>query len=377
VQKIIEFLFKIILAVLSSKYFIILLLLTLFVAALRSVYVSLKTSALSRLEYSRKFSADGIFEGGELDLIEEIKNDTFFPLFFVRLDFYVPQGISIDGIGSDEGYIKLTSVFNILPRTAVRKVHRVKALRRDHYLLETAVIKYHKYIFNFSVPVELYVYPGRYDGAAVTSPDVLRAGDRISARRYIEDPFFVNSIRDYRFGDPMRSINFKATARSVSGGIYRLLSSSYDSSRDYGLMIFLDLTPYPEVCFAPGDSERLLEEGLAAACYIFRETVLCGGKVGFATNVAVGTKKFTHCECGRGSLHVKRMLETFSEITAYRRRDFSFNALVHLLIPTLPRDVDVYVITPYADPQLCRTVNEIGCLRGVSLIRYGIGGGSK
>ncbi len=356
--------------VVTSVYFLIFILTLLLALVIRRGYVSLKLVALGTLSYSRHFSVDGVFEGGEVELIEEVKNDSFFPLFFVRLDFYAPDGLVVDGLFC-RGQMKLTSVFNILPRSTVTKTHRVGAVRRDHYVLETVSIKYRKNIFDFNAPAELYVYPGKFRAPAFREPDILRSGEAHSLWRGVEDRFFVSGVRDYRYGDPMRNINFKATARASSGGSYRLMSSSYDSSRDFGAMIFLDLTPYPEVTSEPADSERLLENGLSSACYIFGETVAGGGRVGFAANAAVGGKRYIFRPPGSGRGHIKEILESFAEITYFKRRDYSFNALVRQLAPEIRLDIDIYILTPFPDEALSRTVTELGRRRGVSLVRFG------
>jgi uncharacterized protein (DUF58 family) len=270
--------------------------------------------------------------------------------------------------------MKLTSIINALPHTTLRKVHKVKAVKRDHYLLETAAVKYCKNQFDYTVPAVLFVYPSRFDAWADMEPDLIRAGETISSRRFVEDPFFISGVRDYRFGDPMRSINFKATAKAAAWGTLKLISNSFDSSRDYSSMIFLDLTPYPEVCLAPGDSENLVEEGLRAACFIFGDTVANGGKTGFAANAAAGGKRFIYKAPGLGGLHVKGILESFAEITAFKRRDYSFNALLENSISLIERNIDIYVVTPYASDQLCRTVTEFGRGRSISFVKFDTGG---
>lgn len=372
-QEILNAVLEFFLQIITSVYFLVFLLVSLLAAAIRIGYVALKISALSHLEYSRHFSTDGVFEGGELELIEEVHNDSSFPLFLVRLNFYVPEGLVIDGLVC-KGYMKLTSIFSVLPHTTVRKVHKVKAVKRDHYRLETAAVKYHKNQFDYSVPADLYVYPSCFDAWADMEPDLLRAGESISSRRFVEDPFFISGVRDYRFGDPMRSIDFKATAKAAAGGTLKLVSNSFDSSRDYGSMIFLDLTPYPEVCLTPGDSENLVEEGLRAACFIFGETVTNGGKVGFAANAAAGGQKFICRAPGLGSQQIKQILESFAEITAFKRRDYSFSAMLLNHIPLIERNIDIYIVTPYASEQLCRTVAELGRGLSISFVKFNAGG---
>lgn len=362
--------------ILTSVYFFAFLITLLPLAALRVWYVARKTAALGHLEYSRYFSDGGVFEGDSLTLTEELRNPTLFPLFFVKLDFYMPEGLVINGLAGRE-LSKLTSVFTLLPRTTVRKVHDIRGARRDHYILETASIRYRKNVFDFSSRASLYVYPSNFDPPPEAPPDLLRAGEALSAGRFIEDPFFVSGVREYAFGDPMRRINFKAAARTGAGGAYRLMSSEYDSSRSFGAMIFLDLTPYPEVCENPNDSAELLEIGLRCACYIFGEAVARGARVGFAANSSLGKARYIHAPCGSGREHIRLILECFAEITDYKRRDFSFAALLRRLAPETPGDVDLYVVAPHIDGQTAEAIGELERGRYVSIIRYQAGGGMR
>ncbi len=340
---------------LTSLWFWILCLILLLGFLLLTLYRRAKLAALEKVSYTRAFSADGIFVGEELELIEAIQNPSWFPLFGVRVDFFMPSGVTVDGIVCKE-YQKLTSVFHIPPFSRVQKTHVLRADRRDHYRLYNATIEYRKNEFLFSVPLDFYAYPDRYDADASLSPDLYHAGNAISHRKYIEDPFFLSGIRPYQTGDPMRSINFKASVRSFSGGMRQLMCNSYDSSRKYDSMIFLDLTAYPEAVF---DGTDQIEIGLRAACFLFCEAVTNGGRVGFAANCTVGDAHFVHIPCGSGDIHSKRILEYFAEITGFAQRDYSMTALLEHLAPSLAPGTDLYLVTPFVSPKMARLLHAL------------------
>lgn len=351
---------------LTARWFQILLLLLLAWWLLTLLCRSLKLRMLERVEYERSFSTDGIFVGEELELIERIKNPTWFPLLSVRLDFFMPSGVTVDGIQCKE-YTRLTSVFHIPPFSTVTRTHTVKANRRDHYRLQNASIHYRKNEFLFALPIDFYAYPDRYDADAGLSPDLYHAGNAVSDRKYLEDPFFLSGIRPYIAGDPMRAINFKASARSFSGGMPQLMCNSYDSSRNFDSMIFLDLTSYAQ---APMDGSEQIENGLRCACFLFCEALRNGGRVGFGANCAVEHSNHIHIPCGSGDLHAKTILESFARISGFAQRDYSMSALLQKYAPELPTGTDVYLVTPYVDQrvgQLLHTLERTG--RNVRVIR--------
>lgn len=330
-----------------------------------------KRRALELLEYDRSISTDGIFVGETLTLTETLKNPTWFPLVKLRLEFYVSAGVTVDGVECRE-YTKLTSVFNLPPYSTVTKTHTVSADKRGHFVISPAVLRQRQVEYDFNVTQEFYGYPDLFGASTDMPADVLSAGSFVSSRKYIEDPFFLSSIREYRAGDPMRSINFKASVRSFSNGARRLMCNSYDSSRSYDTMIFLDLNRYAE---SNVNSELRLETGLKYACYLFCEALENGGRVGFAVNSVCGSQNFAFIPCGSGEAHVKRMLEQFALLNSYSVREYSIAALMRNAQSELKSGTDIFIITPYVDEN---TAEMIGFLkragRNVSVIK--ISGGA-
>lgn len=335
-------------------------------------YRRAKTKALSTLEYDRCFTSDGIFVGETLELVETVTNPGWFPIFAVKMEFYVPAGLVIDGFECKE-YTKLTSIFNIPPFSTVQKKHTVAVQKRGLFKLDDAKFSYRKNDFVFDIPIEFYGYPDYFNTAANMPAFLCQAGTAIADKKYIEDPFFLSGIREYRFGDPMKSINFKASSRTVSGGMRKMMCNSYDSSRNYDTMIFLDLNSYSEVQFHSGD---LVEAGLKYACFLFCETLKNGGRVGFSSNSADGSQKFFFIPCESGEMHIKRILERFALLDNFAKRDYSMAALLRLYAPDLRPETDIYLITPYVDENTAETLNLLETAgRNVNVIS--VSGGAR
>ncbi len=317
-------------------------------------YRSIKAEALKTLTYRREISSDGIFTGESLELIETVSNPSWFPLINLRIEFISPGGLTVDGIECLE-HTKLTSVFNIPPFSTVTKRHEVRADKRNKYEFKDAGFKYRKFDYNFKSLVSFYAYPDCQALKNLCSPNIYTAGNSIAAQKYIEDPFFVSGVRDYRFGDPINAINFKASARSFSGGTRTLMANDYDSSRTYDTMIYLDLNSYHEVYISDDD---LIETGLTSACYLFCEAVRNGGRVGFATNRSPINTDYVFIPCESGEQHTKRILEIFSELNPYSRRSYSMSALLAATVEKLPKNCDIYFISSLADEKCAEVLSE-------------------
>ena len=317
-------------------------------------YRSLKLWAIGKLQYERLFSTDGVFVGETLALSEFVKNSVWFPLFSVQVEFFVPAGVTIDGLKCTE-YTKVTSVFSIPPFSSVSKKHTVIADQRDHYRLNTASIVYRKNEFLFSDAVDFYAYPDVYDMKLLIASELYDSGNSLANKNQIEDPFFFSGIRPYQKGDPMRLINFKASVRSLNGGMRQLVCNQYDSSKNYDSMVFLNLSACSETALR---DQETLELGLRYSCFLFCEALKHGGNYGFATNCARGSSQYISIPCGSGELHTKQILEAFSEITWYARRDYSMNAIFQTVLPTLSSDTDIFVITTVVDDELAKSIRQ-------------------
>lgn len=349
VTKLADIVFRIIFSYITA----ILLLAAIVVFLLWRIYLRLRSRALEQVEYERFFSADGVFCGTELCMTEVLRNPTWFPLFFVEVSFFAPDGLCFDGV-ERQGYQRLRSVFQLMPHSGAVREHSVRALRRDRYRMEAAQIVWRDNAYEFDVPLQLSVYPAQFEAPLDILPDSHRLGDRLAANRFIEDPYFTSGIREYRRGDPMRNIDFKASARTMSCGRRQLMSRDCDSSRNFDAMVLLDLTPYPEVCSTLAHNRALTENGLRLACYLLRETVRNGGRFGLAANIESlqysVNRPFILIPCDTGMPHMKHVLETFAAIPIYRTaRDYSFSALIRDFRNMIPRDMDVYLLTAGAE----------------------------
>jgi len=100
-------------------------------------------------------------------------------------------------------------------------------------------------------------------------------GDRRAPRRLLEDPSRVIGVRDYVYGDSLRRIHWKATARTL-----QLQSKVYEPTTTYTMILFLNVntqfdTVYglqPElqelaICAAASVSNWALNEGYAVGLY--------------------------------------------------------------------------------------------------------------
>jgi hypothetical protein len=134
--------------IVTSPWFWLALLATAVCWILVILYRQAKLRALDKISYNRHFSTDGIFVGETLELVETIHNPSWFPLFRVRVEFFMPGGLTVDNIECRQ-HTKVTSIFHIPPYATVQKVHTVRADKREHFHMFTSFIRYRKTEYTF------------------------------------------------------------------------------------------------------------------------------------------------------------------------------------------------------------------------------------
>lgn len=179
------------------------------------IYGAMRASRLGRIEYERAFTETGVYEGEEVELVETVRNTGFFPLLMVDIESYFYNELDLDEYEPDPGSTMqyVISRFNLWPYMQIKRYHKLTARQRGHYKLQVATIYTKKEPMPLEAPAELYVYPKAIPLNLQNMAVGRMQGEFVSHRPLYTDPFSLAGIRDYRFGDPVSQINFKASAR--------------------------------------------------------------------------------------------------------------------------------------------------------------------
>lgn len=263
------------------------------------LYLRLRTGHLSNIEYERTFSELGVYEGEEVELIETIRNRGLFPLLFVDVESYLYPSLRVRdyATGKDDSMPVLISRFHLMPYTQIRRRHRLRCTARGYYELQTASV----YDQGGAVPMashaELYVYPRVMPMELYRLAVGRMQGEYTALRPLYSDPFSLSGIRDYRFGDTVSNINFKASARvPLSGSSASPLKvNNRDFFASRRLMIYMDFHLPVGTVMDGADYERRAERGLSFCSALMRDAVFSGYAVGFAAN----------CKMHDGSLSIR------------------------------------------------------------------------
>ncbi len=204
-----------------------------------------------------------VTEGESVYLLEEITNRNFLPFPLLQIHYQLRNGLTFDGqikaVSTDR--TMLTDIFSLGFYEKITRPVLIREGRRGYYHIMQAQVNtddlfhFRHYMCDSDQGTMLYVYPKLLTGESVEIPFRHILGD-VTTRQYLyEDPFTFRGIREYRPGDPERSVNWKASARSGD-----LQVNVYDHTAGQEVMILLNLED-PAILY----NSELLENGIRLA----------------------------------------------------------------------------------------------------------------
>ncbi|GAA4877377.1 DUF58 domain-containing protein [Paenibacillus vulneris] len=315
------------------------------------------------LTYERYFSTRGCFEGEETEMIERIANRHILPVPWLRLESLIHAGLhfysqaNLD-INNGALFQNHKSLFSLMPFTQITRRHRIYCSKRGCYRLNTASLTYgdlvglYRNTLKLSLDAELLVYPKLAQLDELTLPSHSWQGDLVVRRWIVEDPFMISGTREYRYGDPLNGINWKATARSG-----RLQVHQRDYTADHRLMIYLNVEDH-EKMWSQVNDEAMFEKGLSIAAALAQHAIDLGMEVGFATNAhSVDSRDPVRVEAGGGTEHMTFLLEAMARIVV--ARSIPFDTLLEEEADKGAANQDILILSAYISDKMHPPIEQL------------------
>ena len=229
-----------------------------------------------------RFGRASVLCGEEAELTEEIINRKRFPLPQVEVGFRVQKGLRfLDGeniVISD--FVYKRDVFALRGMESVTRKYHLACERRGRYQISKTILKSWSFFHDRTYETEvedtdkLLVFASPIDVSRVMDLCLTLLGETMARRSLYEDPFAFAGIREYQPSDPLRQVNWKATAKAGE-----LMVNTYASVTSQQFMVYLDIADLRII-----KEEDLLEAGISAAASLCRKMIRAGGKIGIAVN---------------------------------------------------------------------------------------------
>ncbi|UOQ48285.1 DUF58 domain-containing protein [Gracilibacillus caseinilyticus] len=242
---------------------------------------------LKGISYRRKFIQDAVFEGETIDMVDEIANKKLLPIPWIRLESKMSPNLltqSEQNNKQQEGEMFHRTLFSLLPYQKITRKHRLTAMKRGYYPLQTVsvttgdAVGFGEVFDSFNAHTAVTVYPQIVALDDIPLPSHSWLGDITVKRWIVEDPFLQAGIREYQQGDPLNSINWKATARSQ-----QLQINKKDFTADHHLLIYVNFDIHEDIRM-PIERPDTIEKGLAYAASLASYAIEQGISTGFGCN---------------------------------------------------------------------------------------------
>ncbi len=303
--------------------------------------------SLSELRYKRRFGRSRLEYGEETDLTVEVYNAKPLPLPWVLISDQYPDGVKLltGELGVSRAVSFKSALVNFLALRwyeRVRRVYRLRGSNRGVFPFGPAEI-YAGDVFGFRRQNRrdthldrLIVYPRIVPLEILGLPAARPSGDFATARRVLEDPLRFRGVREYRSGDSMRYVHWKATARYGD-----LQTRVFDPSASRVIMLLVDVQttelPY-------GLVPEHLELLICAAASMASVNLGAGHAVGLMANSgSVMSSDLIRLPPGRRPEQLALLLERMAELTGFRLT--TLTRLLGVIGSDLPYGSTVVVFT--------------------------------
>ncbi len=241
--------------------------------------------SLQDLRYQRQFSERRVLFGEKITFSLSVENAKLLPLPWLEVQDALPRVLTIEGPqlhrGIHSDLMTLECLFSPGWYERVTRRYTVRCDARGVHAFGPTVIRSGD-VFGFksreiALPDRQYVlvYPLVVPLTRFGLPARYPFGERRAPRRLLEDPSRVIGVRDYMYGDSLRRVHWKATARTM-----QMQSKVYEDTTTYTMVIFLNIVSHldtyfgfhPEqqelsICAAASVTDWAMNQGYAVGLY--------------------------------------------------------------------------------------------------------------
>ncbi len=311
-----------------------------------------KTFLLKGMSYKRSISENTAFEGQKIYMIEEIENNSLLPIAWMKAESRINPNLRLASAKNMDqaqgGYHR--SVFSIMPYFRIKRTHEVTCLQRGDYNVGNVTITsgdifgFISKITSYNNETRLLVYPNPLHQDKLIQCFHSLQGD-VVVRRFINpDPFLVAGVRQYQSGDPLSSINWKASARTNALQVFK-----YDYTSNSNILILFNIDSSNVQDPYPNEGEcRQIEFGIHFCAAIVEKSINQGIATGFCCNGHFrDMTDFVNipARCSKPQLYT--ILEAMAKLQLHRT--LSFYTMIKNMRSSIPKDTDILIVSLYMD----------------------------
>jgi len=276
--------------------------------------------ALARLEVRRTWSAERCFAGESVRLRLQMTNRKPLPVIHLGLDQLVPEGLQPYSVNLGifiAGKSHWVQVWSVGWYQRVTRTYEIECRQRGLYVLPPAQLSGED-PFGFvnrtallpeAPPLIVYPTPIPLDRINLVAQRPL--GDQRSRQRLFEDPLRCAGVREYRPGDPLQRIHWRATAATG-----QLQVKLLEPSSTLGVAVLVNVWSFARPW--QGIDPVSVERAITVAASLVRWAVATEWPVGLYANGRVtGWGRALRLPPARGPQVLTHALEGLARLTLF------------------------------------------------------------
>lgn len=317
--------------------------------------------ALEELHYSRRLTHTRVFVDESTQLRLSLANRKLLPVPWVEVQerFATPMEV-VGGRVHPSGVPRTVVLYrntSLAPNEELSWPLELRAVERGFYRVGPTRLRSGDLFGFFEREREvggrsaLVVYPQTLPLPELALVHARPFGDQRGGNPLFEDPERVVGLRDYVPGDPLKRVDWKATAR-----VGRLVSRVYEPSRTQAVVVALNITTLPGNSF--GTNVRLLERAVSVAASVAVAAFDGRSALGLIANGSFpDADRPIRIGAGRAPEQLNRVLEALAMISG-----FTTSRLAEELTGrarSLPAGATVVVVSALLDETLAASLRRL------------------
>lgn len=338
--------------------------------------------SLVGVSYERTLTPQRLFPGDDAELRLDVRNEKLLPLSWIWIDDPVHFNViratqDLGNLLRFSGGIEVSESLghSLVNRLAINsysqivRTYALTAMQRGVYTLGPAEIETGDLFGVFrrkailGKPMEIVVYPNLFRLEELGLPYREPLGELVARRSLYEDPTLIAGSREYRQGDPLRRVHWKATARTGD-----LQVRLHDPSTTAQLMIVLNVNTFQHVW--QGVELERMEASIDVAASLSLWALHKGFVVGLRSNgVVVGaevTPRIAPSAHPKQETHLLEHLARLSFSGRYSPEEVLRDEMRRLTVGT-----SILFVTPVLTPPLIQLLTEPRLAGRVSVVYCG------
>lgn len=229
--------------------------------AMMLIYLNLWPKwVLPKIYFDRQFSTENCYVGDHVDFEWKMGNRGKLPISWIRIETELPSAVELDGVSSNgDQWIEFKSIMALGPTSEYKLKYDCCFTHRGYYLFSdvryetTDHLGQRHYSGNLPDKSHIFVYPKLRPVHELIEDSQVYNGNREVKRWVVDDPLIAIGSREYTSTDPMKYVDWNATAKV---GKMQVKKFSYSTERATMFLLNAQTKDY----FWEGTEHDLMEQ---------------------------------------------------------------------------------------------------------------------